>query len=274
MNDLQSQLRQMPKPPVRDVVTSVGAQAKAILYAGLGMLALAGGMQGVSHLVAARRHWESAAALMLGLSIAPLFLAALLALWVYVQGKKCRKLAAGEYYVHWLHADQQWATHCELTGRKVSNIVRNITLIGTCGSFLLALVTHLEGNAALGSVFRHYLVFIVVGTIAGYAIGAFCRYCGNLTHRLKQTRTAQSLIGPAGVYMTGQFWPLSTFGQQLNSILIAKNNPKDIEFDFHVQTKHGPVDMKVIVPVPEGEGEVAKALVEIIKSDHLKPADA
>lgn len=248
---------------------SVAAQAKAIFLAGVGIQAAAGAIYGISHFVTARRSWEGAAAIIAGLGISPLFLAAILALWVYVQGKKLRQLAAGQYYVHWRYTSDEWQPHCKISDAKLSNSARTITLVVTGMMLLLAVGVHSDGNLAFDSIVKHYAAFVGTGLVAGYAIGVFCQYCGNITHKLKQSRTAQALIGPGGIYLTGQFWPLATFGQHLRSVKIADDDPDNICFTFEVRTKHGSTETFVLVPIPPDQREVAQSLVEVIEQDFL-----
>lgn len=268
MNELEAQLKRMPKPPVADVVTSVAAQAKAVLLAAGAMLLFGGVCYGISLLVSWKDPWQITAGISSALSMTPLLTGALMALWVYVQGGKRRQLAAGEYYVHWSYEPNQWAQHCDRLELRYSRALQIFVACGLGIGLVFAAMVHFDDDRLFfGSIVTHYGVCIGIGAIAGWVIGLFCRYLGNITRTIQRDRTAQSLIGPEGVYVTGQFWPTRTFGHNLRSASVGGGASTNVRFVFAVQTNHGTSETTVVIPIPLGQEKVAAALAKVMMED-------
>ncbi|MEM8946980.1 MAG: hypothetical protein AAGD11_17525 [Planctomycetota bacterium] len=265
--DIEAQLRRMPKSSVGDVVTSTGAQSKVILLVGVAFQLVSLVFYGVSLIVIRPERWEQAAAIVSCFAPLPLMVGGLLAVWVFAQTRKCRRLAGGEYYVHWRYEPEQWAAHCDHSASKLRLVLPIIGLCGAGVGLVLALLVHLDDERLFyGTLWTHYGLCIGLGSAIGTLVGWFCVYCGNITQSIKQNRTAHSIIGPLGIYITGEFWPTSTLSQSLLSAAIQPDDAH-VLFTFRIRTKNGNNDVPVPIPIPPGQQQVAIALVELIESE-------
>lgn len=265
-------LERMPKPPVPGLVTSVGAQARIVFCAGLVLGAVGGALLWISQSVARSKPWEIAGGVLLALSATPLLTGALMGLWATVQGGKRRELSRGMYYVHWRYDAAQWEEHCQRTHAMTKRFVPLLAACGAGAAVVFAAMVHFDDDRLFfGTVLAHYGVCTAIGATAGVAIGWFCQRLANITHRLQQTLPAQAVIGPAGVYVTGQFAPLSTFGHRLKSVSMVSEPPACIRFLFEVKTKHGWNESAMLIPIPPGKQQEAETLVELLSNSANEP---
>ena len=262
---LRAELTRFPKAPVDDVVTSVGAQSKAIVAAGVAMLLTAAALYGASLIAAKPKGWEIAAAVISAISLTPLLAGLLTGLWAWTQQKKLRELAGGMYWVHWQYGPQQWDEHCQRSEKNLRWLVSAFAGGGAVLALLFAGMVHADdGQLFFGSIASHYGLCLAAGAAGGAAVGAFCRHMAGITQRLRRTKAAQALIGPAGVYVTGLFSPMKTFGYDFKQARLPSEEPGVMTFVFRVKTKHGWQDSPLSVPVPPGQEAVAKILLQIL----------
>ena len=263
---LIAQLQQMPKQPAPEVVTSVAAQAQTILLACLAFPAAAAVLYGISRLSLNPDPWQVGAVICLGILPTPLLIGLLMGLWSRVQRGKRVELARGMYYVRWVYEPEQWSKFCGQSRQRVRWLVPAMTagIVGV-GLVFAGMVHGEDGKLFFGSVFSHYGFCSGIAAAAGLTVGLFCQHLTNITSRLRRRKTAQSLIGPNGVYITGQFWPMATFGHRFLSARIVKEHPGHVRFLFSVKTNHGWTESTVLIPIPPGQQAVAEAVVDVLR---------
>lgn len=254
-------LEHFPKPPVDGVATSVGAQAMGILLWGLVLPALAGAFYAVSKLATLHKGWEIAAIVMLAIWPTPLLIGGLMWLSTRMQEKKLRELAGGMYWVWWQYQPDQWRDHCARSEKNLRWIGPGFAAGGAAVALVFAGMVHGdEGRLFFDSVLGHYGVCGLVGSAGGGVVGLICRRLAGITQRLRRTKPAQALIGPEGVYITGQFSPMSAFGHQFRRAIFPNDPPRTLRFVFAVKTKHGWTENEVLVPIPPGQDDAANAV--------------
>ena len=263
-DELQATLVAMPKPAVQDVVTGIGTQAKWILLVTAILLALAVAFYGL-WTSTGDTFWQGCMIAMLIVSPNVGIIGGAFALWARVQNRKLRQMASGEYFVHWRIGDERWEQECERNQKRSRWL---IPLISGGFAFVAlvfaALVFWDAGDVFFGSPLLHFIGVGGLGAATGFVIGLFCRAMTRITERLMRTRTPQVIIGPAGVYVTGQFWPRSTFNQRLESVELASDARETLVFQFVVGSQHGDQNMFVRVPFPADQVAAAAIIPSLM----------
>lgn len=260
---LRAKLLEMPKPPVDDVVLSIVTQWK---YVSLVVVLLAG-LAGLFSLVATYSHsdgWYHWAMVLLAVDATPAVIAVGMGAWALTQGRKLRRMTAGEYYVHWKIGPQLWQRTCEHYRSKARWLAPALVAGGAIAGLAFAMAAFDDNNVFFGSAGGHFFGILGIGTAIGGGIGLYVRFLADITARLMRTRTPQVVIGPAGLYFTGQFWPTKTYGQELRMVRISEEMPGFLRFFFLIENKYGKSHGDAAVPFPPDEAPVAEVVCQLM----------
>lgn len=264
---IRDELLSMPKAPVDDIVTTIGAQARIICLTGLVFGLLGGLCYWISEITHPGNFWLGCA-LACSVLVLPLLLVGLICLlWDFIQSRKLKRLSQGEYYVHWRIDGDRWEKVLEQAGRAKLTIFWIGAGCVFCMGILFSLVLIPNGEYVFGSPFSHFAFFLTISTTAALIVGGFCHWLANMTEHLMRTRTPQVIMGPEGVYLTGRFGPFKTFDQKLTGATVSGQEAQTLELTIQVQTQYGLVSHDHPIPYPKGEDASARELVKLLNGD-------
>ncbi|MEX2212788.1 MAG: hypothetical protein WD768_01585 [Phycisphaeraceae bacterium] len=194
------------------------------------------------------------AAIVLGSSLGGVGLLIGLFMWLFgIRWQKAvNQMVAGDYYVYWTYEQQQWHDFVTKEYRKrwwVFWVIAGCTMIP---GITIAAATSSDGDTIAGSIALTWLVWAGGFLLLGAGIGQFFMVMARRKYEQLLQETGDVFIGPKGFYISGDYWPWSTFGQKLEAMRTEPGPPMEIVFTFRIQQKHGSTTKDVHVPVPTG----------------------
>lgn len=263
-SDLRKQLLEFPKAPIETVPTGIQAQTK---YLWLMTLILAG--VGVAAYLLSIWSKPNRIAMYVAIGIlvvipGPAIITLTFQLWTWTQLKKLRDMASGKYYVRWPIAQVPWERMMQERDKANDQIPRIISsLLGVVILLLVTAIRFDNGHVFFGSELLHFTVPTAVAAAIGYLIGKLCLIFANMTDHIMRTREPQVLIGPEGIYMTGIFWPLNTFGQKLVTAKIDAGVTL-LRCSFRISTKHGSRTEMLKIPYPPERTDESQLVAQLL----------
>jgi len=263
-DNLSSRLSEMPKQPVSDLVVSTATQAKWALLASMVFPLLAGLFFMLSLNPLQERIWRHWMFVMLAIFPTPGLISLLVLLWSWFYARPLRKLAQGWYYVRWIIPPDLWERECERATRQNQKLGLIVVGLSLLGGLSFAVIAWSEGDIFFGGAVRHFFVVAAISAGLGLILAVVLSALANVTVRLMKTRTAQVIIGPEGVYITGQYWPFSAPAQTLENVQFHNEESHCLKFIFRVSTQHGPRNRTLNIPFPPERKSEAMAIPKIL----------
>lgn len=261
---LKEQLLAMPKPAVEDVVVNTDKQAKYVMCFVALIPTIAAGVFYLISRFSHHRYLMTNAWLMLAIAPAPFVLGFIHQKLSFLRKGKLQKTVEGQYYVHWRIGQKKWKKTIKRSEMANTRLVPKIIFGSVLAAEFCAFCIYNEGGILLDSPVIHFLGSGLAAGVLGAIVGVFGWKMALITQHIRKTQTAQVVIGPQGIYMTGQFWPLQTFGQQLEEAVISRKHPGHLQITLAFRTKYGKHRIPVLVPYAQGEKQKAKELCKLL----------
>ena len=187
--------------------------------------------------------------------IAAVFAAIALLIWLIGRGYRTRlaALRIEDAYVHWDYDEAIWSAYREKFAAGNAKLPLKLAALLACSGLLAAVLISRDGELIWNTVATTYAVMIGAGAALGHVLGLAIRWLDNGPLHLMERHKGECVIGPAGLYITGQFWPWKTVGQRLAAATLSEGEDCELRFEFQTGTARKIVS----VPVPPGQREIA-----------------
>ena len=182
------------------------------------------------------------------------------------------RLAAGEHRLHWRFDQSAWAAFRAGRARRRSLALWLLPGGLAVSGLVVAFLAHSDGERFWGSAALTFAVPIAAGAALGGVISLAARWFAGTSERLMARYPGELLVGDRGFYLTGEYWPWSSFGQRLVAAALSENRPPEITFTFRVLVGEQSTHRTVTLPVPPGEEQAAAELVRDLQS-RTQPGD-
>lgn len=256
---LKAKLTAMPKAPVEGVTAPILVQVK---YCWLVSLVLPM-MAGISYLGTQygidTDFWNHVMRSMLAIYAVVLLTLIMMTMWTLTLYRRLRHLASGHYFVHWLLTDDQ--LH-DAQSKSSPNVIKFLLIggaISTGAGLTAAGQAFADGKLFFATPFEHFTFTGIGFLMIGCALGYFFWKLAQLKHQFVTTHCVQVIVGPKGLYITGDFWSFDGTFQRLYDVSVSKEESR-IEFKVGTSGEHAIRHEQISIPVPEGELPNARLL--------------
>ena len=176
------------------------------------------------------------------------------------------KMAGDEATVRWtVYSRRDWNAFLEAEGsRSLKSTLLLTGLIALMGVVFAAI------GAFGGDESGVFAGLLMVGL--GVVIFGCVAWATTASLRAMRRDGGLVLIGEDGVFITGTYWPWSTFGQRLIDVEVCPAGElslSQIVLTYRVQTKNGSTTKDVHIPVPTGREPEAALVVSRLRRDVL-----
>ena len=195
--------------------------------------------------------------------MAAFFAAIALLIWLIAWSYRAKiaGLSAEGSYAHWHYDDTTWSAYRENFAIRNARLPIKLAALFGCSGLLVAILVQNDGELIWNSVATTYVAFIGAGAAFGCVLGIAIRWLDNGPLHIMERHRGECLIGPAGLYITGQFWPWKTTGQGLVAATLGDTGSGELRFDFQTGTARKTVS----VPVPRGQEAIARDVIERLR---------
>ncbi len=237
--------------PVTPVVLPHRAKARAFLWAGVALLAVA----------AAAQYFEAtiAALVLASLAVTPVLLWAMLWWIARVYERRAEDLLAGRAVLRWDYAADEWQAFVAAEASRQASHRVPLWSIGGILAFVGVMgAAHSteDGNLLADSLLVTWMVLPLGAAAFGVIAGIVMR--AHASAWLAAIRRADGVfcLGADDLYLTGSYWRLRGFGMSSDGVTLEDGN---LVFAFRVY-RGGLQQLRV--PVPSDRGAEAQDLVD------------
>ncbi len=194
----------------------------------------------------------------------PALVSLLIASMSFVTDRRLRRLLQEDAVFSWRYDDAEWANYLSRNQRDSRRAGPAVTAAMLFIGFIFSGMAHLDGQRYFGSSLNTWLLPCGIGALVGAAAWALIRWNQDATRRRMRKLGGRFLLGPSGFYITGQFRPLSGYGQTLTELRIDAGEPNDLVFRYSVNAGRYSDEQEVRIPVPQGRlKEVQETLEQL-----------
>jgi hypothetical protein len=166
-----------------------------------------------------------------------------------------RILSNKNLLARWTYSDAEWKAFTE-ADYKIDRKNRWM-LVGIISAFAIffgILFAIMDREAGI------YVLFVMLGLIVLVSITAFLtsqqNYRRNVRHK------GETLIASDGIILNGQLHAWNVIGSKLDRVDYMEETPPMIEFEYSAVSRSGRDSYTVRVPVPSGQGNSARDIVQ------------
>lgn len=207
----------------------------------------------------------------IGLGLVALAFGILLPLGSRGQRAVVDEMAAGQRFVHWTYPIEDWTRHVDLE-REARSVIAAFGLlpaaVGALAVSCVIVAVHLFGKTMTGQQLAAGIALAFAIAIGSYClIGGYHNINAFVRARLLLDAGGHVLIGPQGLYYSGEFWAGRSDNPLFRGVQPDEGSSRGLVFEFITLSRRGgSFDHRICVPIPPGREAEARQVTEQVRA--------